>query len=252
MVRVETKIGVNTNYNVMFTDSWTKILQPLLNSVYMHNLMSFVHEVFNIIPNVKDGKGLVFPYKSRLFENFRSCPPEILKCVIIGSEPYKSTKATGIPFAMSSCTGDDEIEKELGLIRDCVNRTVYPDEDNLSKNLLFDETMYSWTYQGVLLLDAASTSEKGSEMAHADYWRNFTRETVKLISDNKDGLIFVLLGTEAAYFEKFIDKDKHEVLKSNHPYDSVKSGSTKWYCNAFCRVNEILTEKKGEEHIIYW
>ena len=252
MIRVNSKTDINNDYNAVFTESWVKILQPLLNSVYMHNLMSFIHELYNIMPKVMKGNGFVYPYKSRLFENFRSCPPEILKCVIIGSEPYKSTKTTGIPFAMSSCTGDDDMEEQLMLIRDCVNRTVYPEEDKNSKELLFDETMYSWTYQGVLLLDAASTSEEGSDMAHAVYWRNFTREVVKIINNESKDLIFILLGKEADYFNQYIDKTKHQVLTANHPLDAIKAGNDKWYCSAFQRANEIITEKMGEQHIVYW
>lgn len=249
MERVKIKKTLDINYVDLFSKEWTEVLNPLLSSPYMFNLMAFIQEIYGLLPNDHEGNEFVFPKKNRLFDNFRSCPYDGLRVVIIGKEPYaNSTNATGIPFALPPIGSNSKLEKELELIEKCIYKSVKKHSDD---KYLFDETMYSWTYQGVLLLDAASTSEEGTEMAHANYWRNFTREVVKLISKNNKDIVFMMWGEEAQYFTKFIDRDKHHVLINNHPQDAMKLNA-EWTCPHFNQANKIFEKIDGANTQIYW
>ena len=155
--------------------------------------------------------------------------------------------ATGIPFAMPNISKNTIVEDDLRAISNALGKTYY--KDNPLEYT--DETLYSWTYQGVLLLHSSFTSEFGAKMAHAIYWRNFVRETIRLISEDKKNLVFMLWGDEARYFKDFIDEKKHHILFYEHPSESANL-NREWNCNHFVKCNELLQKIGGDENIIYW
>ena len=237
MRRVMLKKTLNLNYIDLFSKSWTAVLTPLLSSSYMFNLMAFLNELYALLPNLEQGQGYVFPYKSRLFENFRACKFEHLKVVIIGKEPFNNKNSTGIPFANPFISNQAVVEDDTILIERCVRRHVY----NNDVGYLFDESLNTWCHHGVFLLDAASTSEENYKNAHGKIWKNFTREVIKIISKEKNDVIFLLWGKEAQYFKKYIDDSKHHILEYEHPSDA-KAKNIDWECPHITKVNNLLSK----------
>ena len=237
---------LDINYTSLFSKSWLNALTPLLGSTYMFNLMAFLKETYDLIPNIYQGKGFIYPYKNRLFENFRACDFDKLKVVIIGKEPFANKNATGIPFANPFNTKPIVVEDDTILLERCVRRHVYQND----MHYLFDETMYSWSHQGVFLLDASSTSEEGYRNAHSKIWRNFTREVIKAICKNKENVIFLLWGKDAQYFKQYIGIE-HSVLEYEHPMDAT-SKNTDWNCDHFTKVNELLIKQSPASDLIQW
>ena len=73
----------------------------------------------------------------------------------------------------------------------------------------------------------------------------FGNDLIKYISDNKDGIIFLLWGNDAKKMKKFIDCDKHHVLEFTHPSPLSRKSFTD--CNHFTKTNEILKNNNKEE-----
>jgi uracil-DNA glycosylase len=75
-----------------------------------------------------------------------------------------------------------------------------------------------WAKQGVLLLNATLTVRAHAAGSHQKKgWEEFTDAIVKILSDQKAGLIFILWGAYAQKKGAVIDRQKHLVIESVHP-----------------------------------
>ena len=75
-----------------------------------------------------------------------------------------------------------------------------------------------WAEQGVFLLNAMLTVERNKPGAHQKSgWQNFTDAAIKVLSEKREHLIFMLWGAFAQKKGILIDESKHLVLKSPHP-----------------------------------
>jgi uracil-DNA glycosylase len=246
MEKVKVRNNFLIEYEKLFSEPWCELLKPLFKSNYMFNLMAFITELYNIMPNLIEGKNIIYPYKNRLFENFRACNPNNLKVVILGSEPFDNKNATGIPFANPVNKTIGSLENETVLIERCIRKIMY----NNDPSYVFDESFYSWTSQGVFLLDVSSTCEESIINAHSKYWSNFTREVIKLISTEKDNIIFMVWGEQAQYFTRYINtENSHHILRYHHP---SKSKNTDWNCPNFQQANLILKKITNGKEMINW
>ena len=71
---------------------------------------------------------------------------------------------------------------------------------------------------------------------------------IKYISDNKEGMVFLLWGGNAKDKKKLIDVEKHYVLEANHP-SPLSANRGGWFgCKHFSKTNEYL-KKNGKTQI---
>lgn len=97
-----------------------------------------------------------------------------------------------------------------------------------------------WAQQGVLLLNAALTVRQNEPASHAKIgWTEFTDAVITTLSEEKEGLIFLLWGKFAQDKQRLIDETKHTVLKAAHP-SPLSAYKGFLGCRHFSRVNEIL------------
>jgi uracil-DNA glycosylase len=99
-----------------------------------------------------------------------------------------------------------------------------------------------WAKQGVLLLNAALTVRANEPLSHAGIgWMRFTDAVIKLLSDKKEHLVFLLWGKFAQEKQVLINGGKHLVLKAAHP--SPFSADKGFFgCRHFSRANEYLAK----------
>ena len=123
-----------------------------------------------------------------------------------------------------------EIERDLGIPR--------PPHGCLTK----------WAEQGVLLLNAVLTVERGLAGAHQGRgWEPFTDAIVETLSREREGLVFLLWGSPAQAKGRIVDTNRHLVLKAPHPSPlSAHRGFIG--CGHFSRVNAWFTQR-GETPI---
>jgi uracil-DNA glycosylase len=75
-----------------------------------------------------------------------------------------------------------------------------------------------WARQGVLLLNAVLTVERGLAGSHQGKgWERFTDAVVARLNEEREGLVFLLWGSYAQAKGKAIDARRHTVLKAPHP-----------------------------------
>ncbi len=96
-----------------------------------------------------------------------------------------------------------------------------------------------WALQGVLLLNAILTVEGGAAASHSRIgWQEFTDAVIKYISDNCEGVVFLLWGNFARTKRELIDTSRHHVLEAPHPSPLARGAF--FGCRHFSKTNEIL------------
>lgn len=180
----------------------------------------------------------VFPQKRDIFKAFSLTKFENLKVVILGQDPYHGFgQAQGLSFSTPANIKNPpsmvNILKEIN--------------DDLGKNSCCEDgDLISWAKQGVLLLNTILTVEQGLAKSHHNLgWETFTDNIIKYISDNKEGIVFLLWGSPAISKTKLIDKNRHFILTAPHPSPlSVFRGF--FGCKHFSKTNEILKSLNKE------
>lgn len=176
----------------------------------------------------------VFPPGSRIFSAFDACPFEDVKVVILGQDPYHGpNQANGLCFSVNDAVPVPpslvNIYKELG--------------DDLGKETPNTGNLESWAQQGVLLLNATLTVIAGNAASHQGKgWETFTDAVVKMLSADREHLVFILWGAYAQRKGAVIDRANHLVIESPHP--SPLSAHRGFFgSKPFSRTNAYLQEK---------
>ena len=100
----------------------------------------------------------------------------------------------------------------------------------------------SWAKQGVLLLNTTLTVREKRAGSHQKLgWELFTNSIIKKISDEKEGIIFLLWGAFAQKKSEMINPKKHYILTTTHPSPfSAYKGFLG--CKHFSKTNKILLD----------
>ncbi|MEC8427658.1 MAG: uracil-DNA glycosylase, partial [Pseudomonadota bacterium] len=108
--------------------------------------------------------------------------------------------------------------------------------------------LQSWAEQGVLLLNATLSVVQGVAGSHQKKgWERFTDRMIHCLSEERDGLVFMLWGSYAQKKGAFIDPQKHCVLKSVHP-SPLSAHRGFLGCRHFSQANQYLKDR-GERPI---
>lgn len=181
----------------------------------------------------------VFPNKKDIFNAFNYCSLNDLSVVIIGQDPYHNdNQAHGLAFSVLSPT---KLPPSLKNIYKEVN-SEFDIEMSTTKG-----DLSGWAKQGVLLLNSALTVVAHKPGSHAKIgWKTFTENIITKISNEKDGVVFLLWGAHANSFSDLIDNKKHHILSSSHP-SPFSARKSFFGNNHFRKTNEILKENNLNE-----
>jgi uracil-DNA glycosylase len=187
-------------------------------------------------------KGDVYPIQNDIFRAFEDCPFEKVRVVILGQDPYfNEGQAIGRAFAVSEST--EKLPPSLKNILKEVERD-YP------RGLMPEQTLESWAKQGVFLLNTTLTVAHGRPTSHDKIgWKQaVTIPTLEKLSAGREHLVFMLWGRHAGRFERFLDQQRHRVLKAGHPSPLSAKGFRE--CGHFRKANDYLS-KHGIKPIIW-
>lgn len=187
---------------VRIEESWKKALAEEFGKPYFESLVHYLRQE-------KAAGKRIFPPGSQIFRAFDLTPLDKVKVVILGQDPYHGPgQAHGLSFSVpAGITAPPslknifkEIESDLG-----VKMSGHP---NLEK----------WADQGVLLLNAVLTVRCGEAASHSKIgWEQFTDAVIRCISDNREGVVFMLWGNFARTKRDLVDRSRHYVLEAAHP-----------------------------------
>jgi len=219
---------------LILPETWSFYLKEELQKPYFLKLMQFIEDEY--------ARTQCFPLEENIFKAFNICDLNDIKVVIIGQDPYHNyNQANGLCFSVNDGVTHPpslinifkEIEADLG--------KAYPNSGNLER----------WAQQGVFLLNATLTvraHEAGSHQKKG--WEQFTDAVIKVISNHKKDVVFLLWGGFAKKKTKLINVNKHTVLTSGHP-SPLSANRGYWFGNShFSQVNTIL--KSQEKKPIDW
>jgi uracil-DNA glycosylase len=152
----------------------------------------------------------VIPPAADVFTALRLTPPEMVRVVILGQDPYPTPgDAHGLSFS---------VRAGVPLPRSLRNifRELAEDVPGWSAPAAGDLT--AWARRGVLLLNACLTVEAGQAGAHRRLgWERLSDEAIAAISHGSAGAVFVLWGADAQRKRELVDEARHLVIATAHP-----------------------------------
>ena len=208
---------------VKIEPSWREALQTEFDQPYFAALVQQLHAE-------KAAGRTIFPPGGQIFRAFDLCPLDQTKVVILGQDPYHGygqamglcfSVPQGVPAPPSLKNIFKEIESDLGL-----QMSGSPD-------------LTPWARQGVLLLNAVLTVRAGEPTSHGGRgWQTFTDAVIRMVSERRDGVVFLLWGNYARGKAPLIDGARHLVLEAAHPSPLARGAF--FGCRHFSRCNDYL------------
>ena len=213
--------------------AWSKLLAQELRRPYFQMLLWRLDEEYR--------DKTVFPPADELFSAFCLTPPERVRVVILGQDPYHEPgQAHGLAFSVrrgvrvppSLRNIDRELQDDLGI----------PPASH--------GCLEAWARQGVFLLNTVLSVEAGKANSHSEYgWQSFTDAVVSSLADLPQPIAFVLWGAQAQKKAEIAAASPYPrlVLRSAHPSPlSARRGF--FGSRPFSRINAFL-EENGQEPI---
>ena len=216
----------------MIHESWKPYLEKEFQEPYFQNLSQFLRQAYS--------NKVIYPPKKQVFSAF-SYPFSTVKVVILGQDPYHGAgQAHGLAFSVAEkVTFPPSLQNIFKEIQTDVGAPI-PRSGNLDR----------WARQGVLLLNASLTVEANKAGSHRGRgWEEFTTKIIKILSRDRDHLVFLLWGRDARSKKDLIDLQKHLVLEAAHP-SPLSAYNGFFGCHHFSQTNAYL-EKTGQKPIIW-
>lgn len=217
--------------DVKIEPSWKEKLDAEFQKPYFLDLIDFVKEEYK--------QHTVYPPGPLIFNAFNHCPYQEVKVVIIGQDPYHNPgQANGLAFSVA-----DGVRVPPSL------QNIYKEISNeLDKPIPSSGNLERWAEQGVLLLNATLTVRANQPGSHQNKgWEIFTDAVIRLVSEEKEHLVFILWGAYAQKKGSIINETKHLALKSAHPSPFAANRGF-FGNNHFIKTNDYL-KSKGKEPI---
>ena len=216
---------------VTIEPSWQAHLQKEFDKPYFENLIAFVKQEY--------AHHTVYPPGRLIFNAFNLCPFDKVKVVLIGQDPYHEPgQAHGLCFSVN-----DGVQFPPSL-----NNIFKEIKDDTGADIPTSGNLTRWAEQGVLLLNATLTVREhmaGSHQKHG--WEEFTDAVIRTISEEREGIVFILWGSYAQSKAQLIDSSKHFILKSAHP--SPLSAYRGFFGNHHFSLTNMYLQKNGKTPI---
>ena len=187
--------------NVIIEEYWKKYLAEEFNKPYFAELTTKVRDEYQ--------RGVCYPPGKLIFNAFNLCPFDKVKVVIIGQDPYHEPgQAMGLSFSVPD-----------GIMMPPSLQNIFKEiEQDLGKAVPSTGDLTRWAEQGVLLLNATLTVRAHMAASHQKHgWEAFTDAVIRLVSAEREHVVFILWGSYAQSKAALIDGTKHCILRSAHP-----------------------------------
>ena len=187
--------------DVKIEESWKLRLNDEFQQPYFKELTDFVRAEYR--------QYRIYPPGRLIFNAFNLCPFDKVKVVIIGQDPYHEPgQAQGLAFSVP-----DGVRIPPSLVN------IYKEiKDDVGTEIPYSGDLTRWTRQGVLLLNATLTVREHQAGSHQRRgWERFTDAVIKVVSDEKEHVVFILWGSYAQSKIPIINQSKHLILRSTHP-----------------------------------
>lgn len=207
--------------------AWQTRLQPELDKPYFAALMQRVDEAYRT--------GTVYPPRQELFAAFRLTPPERVRVVILGQDPYHEPRqANGLSFSVAPGVRLPPSLRNIfeELRTDC----------GVAPRASGDLT--PWAEQGVFLLNSSLSVQAGAAGSHQAFgWQTFTDAVVAALAKLPQPVAFILWGAHAQKKAAIAQSSSYPRLVLQSPHPSPLSAYRGFFgSRPFSAVNEFLVQ----------
>ena len=212
--------------------AWQALLQEEFEKPYWQTLSERVDTAY--------AASAVYPPREALFAAFRLTPPEAVRAVILGQDPYHEPgQANGLAFSVKPGVKLPPSLRNIfaELQSDC--DITPPDSGDLT----------TWARQGVFLLNSSLSVEAGKAASHQAFgWQTFTDAAVRAVAALPQPVAFVLWGAQAQKKRPLLQSAAPRlVLCAPHP-SPLSSYRGFFGSRPFSQINAFLQEN-GEQPV---
>ena len=214
-------------------DAWRPLLAEELKKPYFAALAERVNAAYET--------QTVFPPREELFTAFELTPPEAVRVVILGQDPYHEPgQANGLAFSVKPGVKLPPSLRNIfaELQSDC--DITPPDSGDLT----------TWARQGVFLLNSSLSVEAGKAASHKDFgWQTFTDAVVQRLAALPQPVAFVLWGAHAQKKAVIAARSPYPRLVLQAPHPSPLSAYRGFFgSRPFSQINAFLAQH-GQKQI---
>jgi uracil-DNA glycosylase len=229
-----------SKFQEFFHESWHDIMKPFVESEDCDKIYEFLkHES-------RRGRKIA-PLSSDTYRCFKETPLDTMKVVILGMCPYH-TFMDGKPVADgllmgSSVTG--KLQPSLEQFYNAVEEDLY---NGLNLRVKKQADISYLAHEGVLLFNAALTTEMNKAGSHLKIWEPFTKYVFEnAIAPSRVPVVF--LGKEASKFKRYMAPLTWS-FELSHPA-SASYKNTQWSSEkTFSKISRMLMDEKRD--VINW
>lgn len=175
----------------------------------------------------------IYPPAGREFFALQATPPERVRAVILGQDPYHEPRqAFGLAFAVQRGTA---LPPSL--------RNIYRElQDDLGIAPAAHGDLTAWAEQGVLLLNTVLTVERGKANSHAAWgWQRFTDAVISATAALPHPIVYILWGAQAQKKAALLHDRAAPTLILNAPHPSPLSSYRGFFgSRPFSQTNAFL------------
>lgn len=205
--------------------AWTPYLEQELRAPYFAALLQRV--------GAARAAGTVYPPEERTFFALTATPPERVRAVILGQDPYHEPgQANGLAFSVRP-----------GIKLPPSLQNIYKElEADLSVPAAKNGDLTSWARQGVFLLNTVLSVQAHRANAHKDFgWQTFTDAVIAALGSLPQPIAFLLWGAQAQKKAAIIRKSPYSRLVLESPHPSPLSAYRGFFgSRPFSQVNAFL------------
>ncbi len=213
--------------NLCALGNWQTVLKKTLSAPDHQTLWSKTEHAYET--------STVYPSQEQVFEAFSLTPPEAVRVVILGQDPYHEPgQAHGLAFS---------VQPGVKLPPSLVN--IYKErESDLGIPPSSCGDLTHWAKQGVFLLNSVLTVEQGKANSHKDFgWQRFTDQVVEAIAELPQPVAFVLWGAQAQKKAAMASHSPYPRLVLQSPHPSPLSAYRGFFgSKPFSKINAFLRE----------
>lgn len=212
---------------------WLDLLEP--------EIISLSNDLFDRAAAERSQGVTVCPEQDYIFRAMQLTPPESVKVVILGQDPYHTPgQADGLAFSCKQGRPQPSLVNIFAELHGDIGGPM-PDKTDLTP----------WAKQGVLLLNTSLTVQAGHANSHANWgWQMLTYQITEKAMQLPQPIVLMLWGSNAINFMQNAPQyaPNKLIIKSTHPspfsYQKASSQAPAfWLSRPFSKANNWLTQQ---------
>jgi uracil-DNA glycosylase len=225
-------------FEPLIPPAWQHIFTRLLWDSLHHcpagesaaTLLRFLHNQYLVAE--EDPTLEIYPPYSELFRAFWEVPPDEVRVVLLGQDPYHGEgQAHGLCFSVPR--GVKTPPSLRNIFKEREADVGIPSEGA-------SPCLEAWARQGVLLLNTTLSVRAGAAGSHRKRgWEQFTDGILSTLDGLEKPIVFLLWGADARRKKALLHNPSHLIIESEHP--SPLSAHRGFFgSRPFSRTNEFL------------